>query len=140
MAQVLIKGVIANKAASFWGVVEPWIQSALDTCGNLMSTNDMLECIINRDCQLWVVYIDDILVAAITTSIIQHPQKKVLTVGAIGGKYMERWVAHLDQLLMAYAKHHECDVIDSYGRRGWSKQLADLGWSTGCTTYMKEVI
>ena len=68
---------------------------------------------------LWLVYIGDTLVAAITTSIVRHPRRKVLFIEFVGGTRMKEWMEYVLNMLTHVAKETGLEAIEADGRDGF---------------------
>ena len=68
---------------------------------------------------LWLVYIGDTLVAAITTSIVRHPRRKVLFIEFVGGSRMKEWMEYVLNMLAHVAKETGLEAIEADGRKGF---------------------
>ena len=77
--------------------------------------------------QLWVAFDNDGLCAMEVTQIINFPRKKVLMLVFTAGRRAENWLHLIDELKI-FAKQHGCTSIEGYGRPGWEKLSAPLGF------------
>ena len=73
---------------------------------------------------VWVVYIGDTLVAAITTSIVRHPRRKVLFIEFMGGSRMKEWMEYVLEMLAHVAKETGLEAIHADGRKGFERYCA----------------
>lgn len=76
--------------------------------------------------QLWVVYIDDTLIAYTVTQIIDYPCSRRLVIPFVGGKHIDKWL-YLLNYIIEWGKKQSCEAIEGYGRPGWKKILQPFG-------------
>ena len=73
--------------------------------------------------QLWVDWDAEskIVNAAMTTTIVDRPRKRVLVVPFITGDKMRHWRKEFSECLDAFAKREGCGLIEGYYREGWER-------------------
>ncbi len=77
--------------------------------------------------QLWLIYEDRLLIAAIVTELRPYP-KRTMNVLLAGGTKMEIWLAEFIDRLKRFAKYNTCDRIEMVGRKGWLRKLDKFGF------------
>jgi len=88
---------------------------------------------------LWVIIIDDKLVASLTTRVIQYPKAKTMAIDWVSGTKMSKWLPKLIPILDSYARDNGCKYITGMGRDGWTKALEPHGYKTWSPIYRKEL-
>lgn len=109
-----------------WPVAKPYIEKAISYSDGKYSIDTVFASLLVKDMQLWVGFDDEGLCATCVTTIIKFPLKKVFYLLFIGGRESVTWV-HLVENLKLFAKQHECDQIEGYGRPGWEKAAKKFG-------------
>ena len=104
---------------------------ARDRAGRYLPV-DILDLLLKRDAQLWIVW-DDGVVAAIVTQIVVYPRLKELHILGIGGIDRKSWHDDAEAVLANFAKEKGCKVMASGGRRGWLRVLNPIWKETGAT-------
>lgn len=115
-------GVISTEISKYWGRIEGFIASGLAEGESL---DHILERLISRSCQLWIVCENEKVIAACITEIPTLAGRKVFNVISIGGSGMNEWLHNL-ATLEAYARHHGCTAMRfPEVRPGWRRILKD---------------
>lgn len=79
---------------------------------------------------LWILFEgDDNLLAAITTSIEQYKNVKMMRISFAGGENVIENVDLILDKLREFAKSCGCDGIEAFGRKGWEKILKNKNFS-----------
>lgn len=109
--------------------VVPFISKALDR--SLGETNiELIYANLLKDLnQLFIITDDKYMTLGICiTDIIKYASFKSIKVNFIAGSRMTDWVKDLDNYLVDFAKSQGATKIEAIGRRGWVRQLAELGY------------
>jgi len=123
-----IRGIPAPLIDKMWIYAEPYIKRALDhTSGELLHT-DLKQSCKNRDAQLWLITQNDRVVAAVTTEIVNYPQRKHCRIITMGGSAAQEWAEIVDKTIMAWAKEQGCIALEAFVRRGFVKKLENFGY------------
>jgi hypothetical protein len=72
---------------------------------------------------MWLISLEDKLVAAMTTVVVKHPQRKNLKIEFIGGKRMRQWMDETLNLMRRLALDAGLDAIEADGRKGFEKYV-----------------
>ena len=108
-------------------------KSAKYTYGRFDANDILQECKkINK--QLWVAFDNDII-GFVVTEIINYPKTKALCMHFTGGIDLHKWKDPMLSVLRDFDKENQCKVIESYGRKGWSKIFKDDGYKSKLTFY-----
>jgi hypothetical protein len=89
--------------------------------------------------QLWVK-IQGKVEGAFITKIAQYPQKNILVVLLLGGDNFKEWKNEADKLLLAFGKENNCKYVELFGRKGWSRELSNIGYKEQTRLIAKEII
>lgn len=110
-----------DRAGDLWPACRDWIQAAYDEADEIMP-EDILARFANRTMLLWVVTIDNVLAAAMTTMIITKKSGKVYSMTACGGHDLKEWQAFHTKI-EAHARAEGCIKVILEGRPGWGRAL-----------------
>jgi len=111
-----------------WDVVEDMILAALMHADGKYTIQDIFMAIKDKEMQLWVVVDqDDMIHAVVVTQIIYYPSKKVMLFVIVSGVKFDNW-SHFLPHFKLFAKDHDCSALEFYGREGWEKKVASLGF------------
>ena len=121
-------GVPSEFVEEIWDFIKDLLLYALKYSDNKYTIDDILHHILQRNMQLWVIEDNDHAIhAAIVTQIVQYPNKKVMFILLVAGVKFDDW-SHVLHNFILFAKDHQCDAIQGYGRAGWERRLAPLGF------------
>lgn len=87
----------------------------------------------------WLVYIGDTLTAAITTSVVTHPQRNVLKIEFMGGRNMRQWMNEAIAFLANIARHAGLAALEADGRKGFEKYVEASPFRPVYTNYVMEL-
>ena len=74
---------------------------------------------------MWLIHLEDKLVAAMTTVVVKHPQRKNLKIEFIGGKRMRQWMNEAIDLMKKLALDAGLDAVEADGRKGFDKYVVN---------------
>lgn len=126
-------GVPSSDLWYFWPQVEPMITAAVAESANRWTTLEVLERLLARDMQLWVVIADKNLVGVVVTEIYPTAAGKTCALPIVGGEILP----HLELLgvIKAWADEAGCVRLEGMGRPGWERAVKKLGWRKIMTVY-----
>ena len=105
-----------------WKDVERVLTKSVATAKGKADVIDVLSGIFDGTYVLWVVLDDDNnIIAAFTTRLIVYPKRRALALDWIGGSKMREWSEQLVDVMTKYAKELDCQHLEGYGRKGWSR-------------------
>lgn len=105
-----------------WKDVERVLARSVATVKDRSTLIDILDGVYDGIYALWVVLDDDNnIVAAFTTRVIVYPRRRALALDWIGGAKMREWSEQLVDVMTKYAKELDCQHLEGYGRKGWSR-------------------
>ena len=88
---------------------------------------------------MWLVYLEDTLVAAITTCVVKHPQRRNLKIEFMGGTRMKDWINHGIEFLANLARDAGLDALEADGRKGFEKVSQNVPFNPIYTHYEMEL-
>ena len=88
---------------------------------------------------MWVVHVEDTLVAAITTCVVKHPQRNTLKIEFMGGTRMKQWMDKAIDALSQLAKKAGLDALEADGRKGFEKYVEASPFREVYTHYVMEL-
>jgi len=112
-----------------WHKIKGYAEEAAEYTYGRFTANDIrsgLNSNINQ--QLWLAHEGDEVYGFVVTEPSHYPQMKVLIMHFTAGKELALWKDDMLYWLRAYAKEKGCDIIESFGRVGWSKVFKDDGF------------
>lgn len=113
-----------------WDKIEGYFDKAAKYTYGRYSSADIYDCILNKGYQLWVAYNEDgVFKAAVATSVMDYPQKKMLSMQFCGGEELEDWIDPMISILKRFAKDAECEGLESTARPGWAKIFKNDGYT-----------
>lgn len=128
-----LAGVPWFQVPDTWDVVEPFVAKCFDKYGeHRWNPDDILQLLIKKDLQLWLVVEDDAICTVVLTNILCYPRCKELNIFMVSGRRPENWEADVLDNLIEWGKSHGCQYVTSMGRRGFTKMP---GWDCR-QTYM----
>lgn len=122
----------------FWGKVEGILDKAVRTARGKFKIEDVKAGLDSGVYLLWVVMIDDEIVAAVVTRITKYPRCNAMSLDWIGGKRMKEWIGVVNETMVAHAKHNGCNHLEGFGRPAWLRWIRRQGWQESYTAFTME--
>ena len=122
-----------------WEDVKAVLDPAVKTSKNKLSIKDVRDYIEEGIYELWVVMDNTKIVAAMTTRVIEYPERKALAMDFIGGSRMKEWLPEAQRTLEKFAKDNKCLHLEGYGRKAWKRWLDKYGWKPDYVAYRMEL-
>ena len=139
MSDVHVAIVDFDLIEGVWPMVEPMLRMATDTSGGRYDTLTVLQDICNGKSSLWAVWTEaDGVLAGFTTTIVDYPLTRRLSIPFLGGNGFLEHLDAVDDAVTQYAKAHGCTGIEVIGRRGWQRALKRIGFDYSFTSICKE--
>lgn len=132
---LVISSVPPAAVPALWPKVEPLLAPATKQSRAGYVPCDILAGALTETLALWVVLDGEEPVAAFTTRVEVLPRQRLLCMDWVGGARMKEWLADALDLLRGYAREHNCDAMQGYGRKGWQRALEKFGWEPDYMTY-----
>lgn len=121
----------------FWDEVRPLLEPAVMFTSGRFNIHDVYAGLQRGQYHLWVAFNEDAknIVGSVVTEIIDYPQKRCLNMHFIGGDSLKSWIAPMNEMLGKWAKDQKCELIEGYGRSGWSRFARKYGFSLSACTF-----
>lgn len=88
---------------------------------------------------MWVIYVGDTLVAALTTCVVKHPQRTTLKIEFMGGSRMGEWMDDAIKYLKKIALDAGLAALEADGRKGFGKYVDNSPFREVYTHYVMEL-
>lgn len=128
MSEYNISLVPSEHVPAAWDAVEPFMERAAEMTNGRYAVEDILDALLNRNHDLWIIFTEDKIVGSMVTAIRQYPRKKYLELSFIGGDDGMAWKAQMLDILQRWAYDNSCNGIESCARLGWAKIFKDDGY------------
>lgn len=138
-AKYRVQGIPAPLIERFWPLAEPYIKRALDRASGEFLPSDIKTLLKDKLIQLWLVSENERIIAAVTTEIVNYPQRKHCRVITLGGSKASEWVGLIDTIVCAWAKENGCVAMDASVRQGLVPSLKELGYTAKSVIVVKEI-
>ncbi len=122
-----------------WKDVERVLKKSVDTATGKVKLIDVLHGILNDTYVLWVVFDGEEVIAAITTRIIQYPQRRSMALDWVGGSKMKEWQDMAIEKITDFAVSNGCQHLEGYGRKAWGRALKKHGFYPEYIAYRMEI-
>lgn len=124
----------------FWQFAEPYVKRALDHTSGEVSPEGVRRLCKDRVLQLWLVSEGDRIVAAVTTEIVQYPERRHLRVVTLAGSKAPEWTGLVDTILANFAKAEGCDAVEALVRKGYVPVLVkQYGYKHTYSVVVKDI-
>ena len=135
----MIEGIKGENIEAWWSLVEEYLITALEHGLGEYSIGDIKKSCKSRDMQLWVK-LGKKVEGTFVTKIARYPQKNILVVLLLGGDNFKEWKDEADKLLLSFGKENKCEYVEIFGRKGWSRELSNIGYKEQTRLIAKEII
>tara|TARA_R110002012_G_scaffold210702_1_gene381374 strand:- start:1009 stop:1437 length:429 start_codon:yes stop_codon:yes gene_type:complete len=125
-----------------WGDVSAMLNKAIQTSGGKYHIDDIYRHIKEGYYNLWLIIDekkDEKVIAAITTRLIEYPNRRALAMDWVGGKRMSEWLPIALEKFNSFAKDCGCSHLEGYGRKAWTKVLKNYNWKPEYIAYRMEI-
>lgn len=114
-------GVPVDAVPSIWPMVSPFVVRCFNKAReHRWNADDILNLLMDRKLQLFVVEDWDRLVSVVITEVLVYPRLKELNVFMWCGEFHDNWQDHMEQLAQ-WAKGMGCSTMSATARRGFVK-------------------
>ena len=134
-----ISAVPKETVKYIWKDVERVLKKSVSTAVGKMELIDVLRGILDDTYVLWVVFENDIIIAAFTTRIIQYPRRRSMALDWVGGSRMKEWLDIGMKKVVEFAVLIDCQHLEGYGRKAWGRALKKHGFYPEYITYRMEI-
>lgn len=104
------------------------LMPSIEAYSRNVDVEDIVDDLIAGRSLLWHVYLEDTLVAAFTTSVVQHPRRKTLFIEFMGGVDMKVWMKAALLVLKDVCIAMGLSGIEADGRIGFSRFAKENGF------------
>ena len=108
-----------------WDQCKPFLSQATDRSGGRETTFTLYSKIKAGTSTLWIMMVDNKIIASATTEVTQY---RNLNVSFLGGSDMDIWLTEFINQLKIYANYNNCSKIELFGRKGWLRELKPFGF------------
>lgn len=119
-----------------WGNIEPLLFRVIDRVDSGHTPEDILTQLQTGQLQLWKI--GDWQAMAVT-QVVNLPQMLTLSVYMAAGADADRWMSTLCDTLVDWARQLGCKYLEFYGRPGWQRKAAHLGFNQTYTVMRREI-
>ena len=128
-----------HDAPSMWPVVRPYLARAVPFSKGRFEPDDFLKKILTHEWQLWIIFDQNGIFAAATTSVQDYPRRRVLVCQMCGGERMGEWLSPFHKILQAFGRDCNCDGLELIGRKGWKRWLEPIGFEETFTIFTQDI-
>ena len=111
-----------------FGAIHDYLEKSAKYTHGRFTADDIKQNLLTTNKQLWVAYKSVQIYGFVVTEIVTYPQMKTLMMHFTGGVHLNKWKDNMLKTLQAFAKELDCEVIESYGRKGWGKVFEQDGY------------
>lgn len=115
------------------------IAPAVERQSNDVTLDDIEDDIRGGGAVMWIVHVEDTLVAAITTCVVKHPQRNTLKIEFMGGTRMKQWMGKAIKVLSDLAEKAGLGALEADGRKGFEKYVDASPFREVYTHYVMEL-
>jgi hypothetical protein len=121
-----------------WINVYKLLQPAVERSGGRWTMDSLLLALCVGDQVLWVSRDENkVIASALTTQIVNYPNKRILAFQFLGGKGFDKWSDNMLSRMEQYAKDTDCDGMEAVGRFGFWPFFKKRGYERAYCTYQK---
>ena len=137
--KVTILPVLSEDFDQFVGIGMDLIAPAVLRQSHNVTMQDVEDDIRGGGSVMWLIHLEDKLVAAMTTVVVKHPQRRNLKIEFVGGKRMRQWMGEALSLMRKLALDAGLDAIEADGRKGFEKYVDTSPFQAMYTHYEMEL-
>ena len=114
-----------------WPQIQEYMEGAAEYTYGRYNAEDIKQGVLTKPQQLWIAFNEDNKIyGAVVTEVIVYPRMVSLVMHFTGGIEVLKWKPDMLKMLQRFAKENGCNVIESYGRAGWSKIFKNDGFNS----------
>ena len=121
--RVVILPVLEDDFDTYLGAGMELIAPAIARHSNDVSMQDVEDDIRGGGAVMWLVHVEDTLVAAVTTCVVKHPQRNTLKIEFMGGTQMKKWMNEAIDTFADLARRADLGAVEADGRVGFDKYV-----------------
>ena len=134
-----VSSVPYEHLTGMWPAIAPLLDRGTKHSGGRWTLDSIYRSIVDGSRQLWIAFEDNIIYAAVLTSIESYPGRKLLNYQLVGGYKMELWYDLMSDMLHKFASDVGCDGIETICRRGFEKEHAKHGFKATHVLMVKDI-
>lgn len=129
----------SEQVRQVWHDAAPLIQTAIShDCTNSMSLVDIYHELLDGIMQLWIIYDEERLLAAMTTHLTQHGKHNTCVMVHYGAVIPnEEAFQFFPRVIEEWAEANDCKRVQIWGRAGWVKALYQFNYKKAFTVLDK---
>ena len=136
---VSVRYIPTEACPHWWPALGGFVNKAARRYDADYDLDDMREAIFDGDAALFGVFVDMVPVAAIVTSEIIYPKRRIMLIELVGGNNMRLWFDEAVNNLTEYALSAGYQAIQSNGRKGWHKWAKSVMFEPVSVTFEKKL-
>ena len=121
----ILYAVSPEQLGAAWPIIVPDVENIASRSRGRYLSDDIREMIASGDRLLWVALneSDGAYLGLAMAELHQYPRRKACRLVACTGRERARWLPLLSGI-EAWAKSVGCDVMESFARKGWARELS----------------
>lgn len=135
---VSVKYAAPEQLDEMWQIAEPMLRRVERQIGNRMGVDDIHARLKSGAETLWFIYVNDDIVATMTTSLKFYARQTRMMIENVAGCQMDEWGAEVIAELKRVCVAGGLDGIEAHGRLGWKKYHAAHGFRVRDVIYEME--
>lgn len=128
-----------EKLRAVWAAARPFLDAALAKGHGEYWLEDIIDALLERRMQLWVVMAEGSMVGAAVTEVVRYPRLAVLQVVLLGGERMIEWYQAIDAAFVDAAQRFGCQEVRTHGRKGWARTMPWAGYEQSYVVMSKRI-
>lgn len=104
-----------------WDRAAPLLQLAIDKGHGEYGIEHVYDWLKKEAMHLCIIMINDRIVAAVCTEVIDHPLKRSFRASLLGGEGLKEWFDDWYAFFVVGARSVNADLLELYGRPGWDR-------------------
>jgi len=136
----IVCAIDAERIDEVWPLVEPHITIGVEAARGELTVYGVHQALVDGDMLLLMVYQDRKVIAALGLDITVHMSgKRTIGVTVCAGSQLDEWMVDIIEALDQLGAEMKCDAVVIIGRPGWTKKLAEHGYSRAYVAMSKEI-
>lgn len=136
----VLVGIGTAHVRTFWREAKKYLQPAIDMSNGRWTADYVLAALVLNEQTLWLVHDEEgRIVGALTTEIVQYPERKALALHFLGGDGFDEFYPAIFERLFDYARYNNCTIVESNARFGFWKWFKPSGFERPSAFYELEI-
>jgi hypothetical protein len=129
-----------EQCVSEWSRARRHLLPAIEASKGRWTTDYVLAGLVTGHQSLWLAVRHDKSVAgAVTTEIVNYPEKRFLAIHFLGGEDFDEWYEELLETMSEYGRDNLCDGIECGARAGFWKWFKRDGFERSSVFFEKDL-